>query len=216
MSYSLGRESFVIYNKDAYHPFCFDVSGRDLKNYNTKTTAVFKDYLIFKEDRISSSDPAVFTCYQLPFLNNLLIVPYLDTVFSSDFIGGTASYQRGILNKNMHLFRFFDDTYCGCGLEGGGGNTDLPGGSPLCPGTTTNNTGPQYDFSTAYPAEPGAIILVDRASEINTVSGLRGGSMPAYVTRPLSTAIIDYCNKNGKTPKELLQNLIWDEKLVKV
>ena len=97
-----------------------------------------------------------------------------------------------------------------------GGNTDLPGGSTLCPGTTTNNTGPQYDFSTAYPAETGAIILVDRASEINTVSGLRGGSMPTYVTRPLSTAIIDYCNKNDTTPKELLPNLRWDEDLVEL
>ena len=114
----------------------------------------------------------------------------------------------------MHLFRFFDDTYCGCGLEGGGGNKNLPEGSAICPGTKKNDIG-QYDFSTADDAEPGAIILVDRASEINTVSGLRG-EKPAYVTRPLSTVIIDYCNKNGKTPKELLPNLIWDEDLVKV
>ena len=94
-----------------------------------------------------------------------------------------------------------------------GGNTDLPGGSTLCPGTTTNNTGPQYDFSTAYPAETGAIILVDRASEINTVSG---SPMPTYVTRPLSNAIIDYCKKSRTTPKELLPNLIWDEDLVEL
>ena len=216
VSYSLGRKSFVI-NKDAYHPFCFDLKGDAYENFDTKTTAAFKDYLIFKEDREISS--TVFTCYQLPYFNNLLIVPYLDAEFSSVFIYGTASYQRDILNKNMHLFRFFDDTYCGCGLVDGGGNTNLPGGTTpaICPGTTKKDYeySPQYDYSTAYPAEPGAIILVDRASEINTVSGLRG-EKPAYVTRPLSTVIIDYCNKNGKTPKELLPNLIWDEDLVKV
>jgi hypothetical protein len=223
VSYSLGKESFVISNKNAYHPFCFDLNGDAYENYNTKTTADFKDYLIFKEDRISSSDPVVFTCYQFPFNNTLLIVPYLDAVFGSVFIYGTASYrERGILNKNMHLFRFFDDTYCGCGLVDGGGNTNLPGGTTpaLCPGTKKNDYdeySPQYDFSTAYPAEPGAIILVDRASEINTVSGVRGVErIPAYVTRPLSTAIIDYCEKIGKTPEQLLPNLIWDEKLVKV
>jgi hypothetical protein len=167
-----------------------------------------KDYLIFKEDRIISSDP-VFTCYQFPF-NNILIVPYLNIVFSSEFIYGTASAKKGIINTKIHLFRFFDDTYCGCGLEGGGGNKDLPGGSALCPGTTKNDIGPPYDFSTADQAYPGAIILVDRASEINTVSG---SPMPTYVTRPLSNAIIDYCKKSRTTPKELLPNLIWDEDL---
>lgn len=133
----------------------------------------------------------IFTCYSFPYsFNFLLIVAHLDNkFFSSPFIRTQSFLRNNEVRPNPYLFRFFDDTNCGCGLR--------------------KDYTPTQDCPGDKKANPGAIIFLDRSSEINTVSS----NYPEYVTRPLSNAILDYCNKNNTTPRDLMSNLLWDEEL---
>lgn len=196
-SFSIGKLAFNISNKRAYHPFCFSEKGNDgdvgigeIRYY--KSTSDFKPNEFFREDKNSFPGQNIFTGYSFPYLtNNLLIVAHLDTEFSSPFISTQSWLRNNEIRFNPYLFRFFDDTNCGCGLR----PYYYSDVTSICPGDKKAN--------------PGAIIFLDRSSEINTVSS----NYPDYVTRPLSNAILDYCNKNNKTPKELMPNLLWDEEL---
>jgi hypothetical protein len=191
-SYSIGRTGFNISNQNpqGYHPFCFSQSGYDPDTRNKVSTSDFKENELFREDKNSFPGQNIFTCYSFPYLTNIvLIVAHLDNkFFSSPFIS-TQSWIRNQQITSPYLFRFFDDTNCGCSLPGY--STSVPN----CPGDKK--------------ADPGAIIFLDRSSEINTVSL----NYPEYVTRPLSNAILDYCNKNNITPQDLMPNLLWDEEL---
>jgi hypothetical protein len=191
-SYSIGRTGFNITNQNpqGYHPFCFSQSGYDLDTVNKVSTSDFKPFELFREDKNSFTGQNIFTCYSFPYaFNAVLIVAHLDNKFFSSNVISTQSFIKNKKITSPYLFRFFDDTNCGCGLRG------LYTSAPFCPGDKK--------------ADPGAIIFLDRSSEINTVSL----NYPEYVTRPLSNAILDYCNKNNKRPTELMPNLFWDEEL---
>lgn len=199
-SYSIDKLAYSITNKKAYHPFCFSVRGQDLETYNNTETSDYKPYLFFEEDKNAFPQQNIFTGYHFPNVTNVnFLIVHLDKEFSSSFVSTQSWYKnREVTINKLYLFRFFDDTNCGCGLATNKGKI-------YCPGSDSS----AYNQSGAYPANPGAIILIDRSSEINTVSL----NKPQYVTRPLSNAILDYCNKKGITAKQLMPNIIWDEEL---
>jgi hypothetical protein len=200
-SYSIGKLAYSIPNKKAYHPFCFSVKGQDLDTYNNTETSDYKPYLFFEEDKNAFPQQNIFTGYHFPGDKNAFFrIIHLENEFSNSFFFNTQSFNKNgeITINRLHLFRFFDDTNCGCGLATNKGKI-------YCPGSNSS----AYNQSGAYPANPGAVILIDRSSEINSVSSKK----PQYVTRPLSNAIIDYCKKKGITTKQLMPNIIWDEEL---
>jgi hypothetical protein len=103
---------------------------------------------------------------------------------SSDFL------QAANFNGFIYLFRFFDDTQCGCDVQNFISKYRVGKLVPCDPKTTN----------------PGAIILVTRVSEINTISSNKSSAETFNMTRPLSNAILDYCEKNNTTPKQIFTN----------
>ncbi len=183
--YALSSLQYNMPNKYSYHPFCFNIkAGAEEHQMLLETSYFTKNSIVFNEDQKDYSNQNRYTGY---FTGAFAFLPitYMRYEFSSsDFL------QAANFNGFIYLFRFFDDTQCGCDVQNFISKYRVGKLVPCDPKTTN----------------PGAIILVTRVSEINTISSNKSSAETFNMTRPLSNAILDYCEKNNTTPKQIFTN----------
>lgn len=186
--YAVSGLKYYMDNKNIYHPFCFGARGFPFGNFSTEPlrTSSFSSGIIFNENPNDYPGQNRYTGYFTGFYGFVPItyikdIGYNSVLPNSDFVNTTN------LNGFIYLFRFFDSTQCGCNLANSAGSD------------TYVRCNPEI-------SKPGVIIFVTRVSEINTISSNKNSAETFNMTRPLSNAILDYCEKNNTTPKQIFTN----------